>query len=81
VCEFGNSRVQVLRRRAIISVEILGGPGDAPDRMNNPWGLCLDAHGEPLRRRFALNHRVLQVRATARFERRIWAKAAGSRLT
>jgi DNA-binding beta-propeller fold protein YncE len=56
VCEFGNSRIQVFDANCQ-PVEIIGGPGAAPGRFANPWGVALDASGN-LFVADALNHRV-----------------------
>jgi DNA-binding beta-propeller fold protein YncE len=56
VCEFGNSRVQILDAQDRPQ-EILGGPGGAPGQFSNPWGLALDSKGN-LYVADSLNHRV-----------------------
>ena len=56
VCEFGNSRIQILDAQDR-TVEILGGPGGAPGQFSNPWGIALDSKGN-LYVADALNNRV-----------------------
>src|SRR5439155_19273964 len=51
-------------------VEILGGPGAAPGRFSNPWGVALDSKGN-LYVADAMNHRV------QKFIRRHGARAQG----
>ena len=56
VCEFGNSRLQIFDGHDQ-AVEIIGRPGSAPGRFNNPWSIALDSHGN-LYVADAGNHRV-----------------------
>jgi tripartite motif-containing protein 71 len=56
VCEFGNSRIQILDSHDQ-PLEILGGPGGAPGQFSNPWGIALDSKGN-LYVADALNNRV-----------------------
>ncbi|MEK9863128.1 MAG: NHL repeat-containing protein, partial [Verrucomicrobiota bacterium] len=56
VCEFGNSRIQVLNDQGK-TLEILGGPGSAVGKLSNPWSIALDSTGS-LYVADAANHRV-----------------------
>ena len=56
VCEFGNSRIQILDP-ANKTIEIIGKAGSAPGEFSNPWGVALDSHGN-LYVADSQNHRV-----------------------
>ena len=56
VCEFGNSRIQILDSQDK-TLEILGEPGGGPGQFSNPWSIELDSKGN-LYVADALNNRV-----------------------